>query len=737
MLGVPEVRGAREHLADLRRPALSSLCLALGFIAWVWIFVVGVWLGDPAPGAALLPPVVLLLTCAICLAPVGLPLTLRSAALLVGLSLAFLLGHRWSPAPIWLCYMSLTVIMAGLLWGRGQALGAAAAVSAGWTLLWLQAGQPYDLFTALPALGLVWGAAAVAWLSTNSLYTALDWAMSSQGQAWEAAQDARLRRGELRRALDSLRTTHDILQHTAYDLKRAHDEADQARQSKSLFLANISHELRTPLNVVLGFAEILAFSPERYGDMVWPTELREHILAVWRNADHLLGMVDDVLDLAQIEVRRMPIAKEPGNLERTIRDSLVTVDALLQNSGITLELDIQQDLPSVVFDPTRIRQVILNLVNNAIRYAPGGRIEVSARQVGAEVVVQVHDTGKGIPSERLEIIFQEYEQVDAAADANRQGFGLGLAICRHFVAMHGGHIWVESVVGEGSTFSFTLPLEPDTVHAGPGLGLRATPSRSASQPSRTMMVVGDDRLALRMIERHLSGYRVEGYPTLDEAMAVAPRLLPDAAMVLMAAGKESAADATACDLASGLGETNTPVIVAHLPTEAQARHLLDVEGLLIKPVAAQQLLDAVAEQCAVPGTVLVVDDDPDMVAYESSVLRGRWPQARVIEAYSGQEALSLVGARPDVILLDLRMPEMDGEQLIAALGEKPETARIPIIVVTARGPAERGDHTGPARVHILRDRAYTARELLQMVTAISEVLPKGPAAALPDERDTA
>jgi len=735
MFRVPEVRGAQEHLADLRRPALSSLCMAIGFIAWVWVFVVGVWLGDPAPGAALLPPVVLLVTCAICLAPVGLPLTIRSAALLLGLSLAFLLGHRWSPAPIWLCYMSLTVIMAGLLWGRGQALGAAAAVSGGWAYLWLQAGRPYDLFTALPALGLVWGAAAVAWLSTNSLYTALDWAMSSQGQAWEAAQDARLRRGELRRALDSLRTTHDILQHTAYDLKRAHDEADQARQSKSLFLANISHELRTPLNVVLGFAEILAFSPERYGDMVWPTELREHILAVWRNADHLLGMVDDVLDLAQIEVRRMPIAKEPGDLERTIRDSLVTVDALLQNSGIALELDIQDDLPSLVFDPTRIRQVILNLVNNAIRYAPGGRIDVSARSAGAEVVVRVHDTGKGIPPERLKVIFQEYEQVDAAADAHRQGFGLGLAICRHFVEMHGGHIWVESAVGEGSAFSFTLPLEPGAAYDGPGL--LATPSGPAIQPTRTMMVVGDDRLALRMIERHLPDYQVDGFASLDEAMAVAPRLMPDAAVVLMATGEESAADETACDLASRLGETNTPVILTHLPTEAQAQHLLDVEGLLIKPVSAQQLLDAVAEHCDEPRTVLVVDDDPDMVAFEASVLRGKWPQARVLAAYSGREALSLVEAGLDVILLDLRMPEMDGEQLIAALREQPQTARIPIVVVTARGPAERGDGTGPARVHVLRDRAFSARELLQMVTAISEVLPKGPAAALPDDRDTA
>jgi len=735
MFRVPEVRGAQEHLADLRRPALSNLCMAIGFIAWVWVFVVGVWLGDPAPGAALLPPVVLLVTCVTCLVPIGLPLTLRSAALLAGVGLTLLLGHRWSPAPIWLGYMSLAVVMAGLLWGRGQALVTSVAVSIGWAYLWVQAGRPYELSVALPALGLVWGAAAVAWLSTNSLYTALDWAMASQGQAWEAAQDARLRRAELRRALDSLRITHDVLQHTAYDLKRAHDDANQARQSKSLFLANISHELRTPLNVVLGFAEILAFSPERYGDMVWPTELREHILAVWRNADHLLGMVDDVLDLAQIEVRRMPIAKEAGDLERTIRDSLVTVDALLQNSGITLELEIQHDLPSVAFDPTRIRQVILNLVNNAIRYAPGGRIAVSAREVGADVVVQVHDTGKGIPSERLEIIFQEYEQVDAAADAHRQGFGLGLAICRHFVEMHGGRIWVESVVGEGSTFSFTLPLSSDAGNAGGRL--LATPSGVATQPMRTMMVVGKDPLALRLIERHLSDYRVQGFESLDEAMGAALRLLPDAAMVLMAPGDESGADAMAGDLALGLGETSTPVILAHLPTEAQARHLLDVEGLLIKPVAAQPLIEAVVSLCDTPRCLMVVDDDPDMVAFETSVLRGKWPQARVLAAYSGREALSLVDAAPDVILLDLRMPEMDGEQLIATLRERPETARIPIVVVTARGPAEVDDRAGPARVHILRDKAYSARELLQMVVAISNVLPKGPASALPDDRDTA
>jgi signal transduction histidine kinase/CheY-like chemotaxis protein len=714
----------QAHLRDLRRPALLGLSLATAGLSWVWILIVGVWLGDPAPASALAPPAVLFVASLFCVLLGTLPLVLRSAVFLLGLWATFVLGFIWIPSSSWVFYSTLVVMVAGLVWGGRPAFGLAMLVAAGWLALGSSVEPRLPPLQLLSAVALVLATAVAAWLSTRSLYAALGWAMASQDDAWRAAEDARQRRAELRRALDSLRVTHDILKHTSYDLKSAQEEAERARQAKSLFVANISHELRTPLNVILGFSEMLAFAPEQYGSLLWPPALKEHVLAIWRNAEHILHMVDDVLDLAQIEVDRLPVVRQPSDLGKVIGETLVTVDALLSSSGIALKIGVPVGALTVSIDATRIRQVILNLVNNAIRFTPrGGSIEIGTYPAEQEIVVYVRDTGKGIPPDRLEVIFEEFEQADAAAEGPRQGIGLGLAICRHFVRLHGGRIWAESQVGVGSTFYFTLPTSEPRMHVAAGK-LVATPRLQPAAARASLVLLSQDRLAARMLQRHLPRLGIESVPTPAEAVDLVQAGQAQAVLIIAEDDSQAPEGLRVAErLLAAIKPFDLPVIVTSLPSELRAGHILGVDEVLIKPVVASDVIEAVKRHRSTIRKALVVDDEPDMVALLVAMLRQAWPSAQIATAGSGPEALRQVTYGLDLVLLDLRMPEMGGVELLERLRRLPQGQAASVIVITARGPAELAPSQLPAVLHVLRNGSYSAEEVIRLVDLVAQAVP--------------
>jgi signal transduction histidine kinase len=231
-------------------------------------------------------------------------------------------------------------------------------------------------------------------------------------------------------------------------------QLEVASQHKSEFLANMSHELRTPLNAIIGFSEVL--SERMFGELNEKQE--EYLRDIYASGQHLLSLINDILDLSKIEAGRMELELSDFDLPMTIDNALMLVRERATRRGIELRRAVDEGLGQIQADERKLRQVLLNLLSNAIKFTPeGGRIDVQARPVDRSIEVSVTDTGVGIAPEDQEAVFEEFRQV-GTADKKVEGTGLGLTLCRKFVELHGGKIWVKSQVGAGSTFTFTIPV---------------------------------------------------------------------------------------------------------------------------------------------------------------------------------------------------------------------------------------------------------------------------------------
>ncbi len=240
-----------------------------------------------------------------------------------------------------------------------------------------------------------------------------------------------------------------------------------ASQHKSEFLANMSHELRTPLNAIIGFSEVLV--DRMFGELNEKQE--EYLKDIYSSGTHLLSLINDILDLSKIEAGRMELEPEDFDLPAAIDDALLLVRERAGRRGIALERHVQAGVGEIRADARKVKQVLLNLLSNAVKFTPeGGRIDVRVRLEEGNAEISVTDSGIGIAAEDQEAVFEEFRQV-GKADKKAEGTGLGLALCRKFVELHGGHIWVHSELGRGSTFTFTIPVrcEPSDRGGAPTL----------------------------------------------------------------------------------------------------------------------------------------------------------------------------------------------------------------------------------------------------------------------------
>jgi len=522
-------------------------------------------------------------------------------------------------------------------------------------------------------------------LAVRNLYQALYWAWDRTMAAQRNEEALRDRQGQLARTMKALDEAYQRLEHLNYDLARAREVAEEARLIKQQFVTNVSHELRTPLNVIVVFSEMMYFSPESYGGVPLPPEYRGDVREIYRSSKHLLRLIDDVLDLSQIEAGRMRLYSESVNLHDVITEALDIIRPLVRGQEIDLRAELPANLPPVLIDRARVRQVLLNLLNNARRFTERGNITVRASPEGERIRVTVADTGIGIPLSEHKKVFEEFRQLDGSTTRRQDGSGLGLAISKRFVEMHGGRIWVESdgVSGRGARFHFTLPVagvglvEVSTLH-----GTRQ-PLRSPVGRGRTLLLLDRDLTIVRMLEQGLEGYQVVPVDDVSEVPRLATEL--HARAVVLNLAQEDQAGRQMRELRQELAESSLPIILCPLVGERQLGQAMGVMDYLVKPISRAALIALLDRLSESVHRILVVDDDPRMAHLLSRMIQATGRGYEVTRAYNGQEGLrKMRRQRPDLVLLDLVMPEMDGYAMLAQMREEPKLRHALVAVITAR-----------------------------------------------------
>ncbi|HIC88442.1 MAG TPA: response regulator, partial [Anaerolineae bacterium] len=604
-----------------------------------------------------------------------------------------------------------------------------AAVLATGAILTVSLTSPFGigrLWVSVPAIILVYFAAIASWLVMHRFQTALAWALNTSDLAMRRAQEAQEHRGRLRRALKDLDEAYRRLDHADQALARAWEIAEDARRFKSQFAANLSHELRTPLNLIVGFSEMMATAPEIYGETPLPPPYRGDINAIYRSAQHLASLIDDVLDLSKIESGRMGLDREPTDPASIIHEAMNIIKGLAEVKGLRLSVDVPARLPILRVDRTRIRQVLLNLLSNAVRFTEQGGIRVCARLQDHELVISVADSGPGIPAEELPRVFEPFHQLDGSLSRPYGGAGLGLSISKQFVELHGGRMWVESEVGRGTTVSFTLPLpEADFVKRISPVEMSAPPVRASSvEPS--LLVFHEDESVARLLRRYLNGYEIIWVNDVVEAIEKAGTLRP-VAMITDGDGKAQWQSM----IRNGDQVAEIPVLICPLPGGRRLGMALGACDYLVKPVNRKTLLRAIERLDRQPKTILIVDDDPHVARLLARMLRSASRSYTILEANSGQRALELMRNRDiDLVLLDLYMPDLSGFSLLDVMRSDPRLAKSDVIVISVRGRDETliplaGD------LGVTKSKGLTVTEVLRLLQALVDALSpsrkKGPA----------
>ena len=461
----------------------------------------------------------------------------------------------------------------------------------------------------------------------------------------------------------------------SYNLaQQAVEEMREVDRLKSQFLANMSHELRTPLNSIIGFARVILKGID--GPI---TELQQQDLtAIFNSGQHLLGLINDVLDLSRIEAGKMDLTFDEVNIIELISSVMSTAAGLVKDKPIQLVPKVEDDLPLVRADAMRIRQVLINFLSNASKFTEEGEIIVTASLKepvnGQQVVmVKVIDSGPGIAEEDQTKLFQPFSQVDASLTRKVGGSGLGLSICHHLIQMHNGQIGVQSVPGEGSTFYFTVPIVQSKLKI------------DGQEEERVILAIDDDPQIIRLYERYLTpkGFRVIGLNNPAKAKERAIELNPFAITLdIMMPGYDGWKVLT--DLKSSPGTRNIPVVVCSIVEDDEKGFSLGAADYLVKPIHEDDLLISL-NRLNGDGSireVLVIDDDPNDLRLIGKMLseHGRY---KATLAEGGQAGWNAIASMiPHAIVLDLFMPEVDGFTILESLRSDKKLRNLPVIVIT-------------------------------------------------------
>jgi signal transduction histidine kinase/CheY-like chemotaxis protein len=510
-------------------------------------------------------------------------------------------------------------------------------------------------------------------------------------------EEARGRRAELERALESLAHANRQLALANERTATLRTMAEEAQRAKTAFVANVSHEFRTPLNMIIGLVELMVETPEIYAVVLSP-KIRKDLETVHRNCERLSSMINDVLDLTRMEAGRLATHREHVDLREMIDSSVAAVRPLLEKKLLALRVVVPANLPEVLCDRTRIEQVILNLLSNAARFTEEGGIMIEAAQQDQHVLVSVTDTGSGVSPEDIERIFEPFWQGTNQLWRDKGGSGLGLSVSKRFVELHGGKMWLESELGVGTAFFFTLPISPPIEHiARPGHiiredwvwrehAFRAGRAASADELVKPRLIICDEPGTLySQLVRYSDEVELVAVQGSAEVVRDLERC-PAHAVVLNTASSD--------DLWSNIEAIRqqapeVPIMACSVPREEERAINSGALGYLTKPVTRSALAGAIESVREPVHRVLVVDDDPDVLNLFTRMLHVCDGALEVVTASSGQKALEeLRRTPPDLMLLDVVMPDMDGWQLLESMAREEGIKDVPIYLVSAQDSAD-------------------------------------------------
>lgn len=514
-------------------------------------------------------------------------------------------------------------------------------------------------------------------------------------------------------------------------LYAAKEAAEAANRAKSTFLANMSHELRTPLNAIIGYSEMLVEEAQDCGY----TEIAPDLEKIRSAGKHLLSLINDILDISKIEAGRMDLYVERFEVAQLVAEVQNTIRPIVEKNCNRLQVSLAPNLGSMTADLTKVRQALFNLLSNAAKFTQQGQIAIDARRevvIDEEttdrrpqsyIVFQVSDTGIGMTPEQMENVFKAFDQADASTTRQYGGTGLGLAITRHFCQMMGGEIQVSSELGAGSTFTIRLPARVRPLGKVEPIAPTTpqTPTTPAT-PTNTVLVIDDDPAVRDLIARRLKkeGFSIETAPTGKDGLERARQLRPDA-IILDVLMRDMNGWSVLSALKADPALAEIPVIMSTILDDRNLGFTLGASDFITKPIDNQRLSRLLSKyqkrkaKNPLPQKILIVEDD----AMLREMLRRMLDVANwgTIEAENGRKALDLLRSQiPDLILLDLMLPEMDGFEFLQQLRQNPEWRSIPVIVVTAMELTTADiDRLDGCVSQILQKGAYSRDELLHQV----------------------